>query len=112
MNFEKIIGWVLLFLGMAIIFYSLYSSFNIFTGAKEAPEIFKMNEKETILFKEVDSLNVQGQMERLIEKQLTGLLPADFMPKILNLIVWSMIAGILIFGGAQISGLGIKLIKK
>jgi hypothetical protein len=33
------------------------------------------------------------------------------LPKLLNLLSWSIFAGILIFAGAQIAGLGIKLIK-
>jgi hypothetical protein len=38
-------------------------------------------------------------------------MPSDFMPLLFNLIAWSIFAGILIFSGAQIAGLGIKLLK-
>jgi len=48
----------------------------------------------------------------MIGEQLQGLLPANSINQFFNLIVWSMLAFILIFGGSQISGLGIKLIKK
>jgi len=51
-------------------------------------------------------------MEKMIGEQLKGIIPVDTLPKMLNLIVWSILAGLLIFGGAQISNLGIKLIKK
>lgn len=111
MTIEKIIGWILLFLGIAIIIYSLYTSFDIFTGKKEVPDIFKITETKTVLLKEKPQ-GIQGQMEELIQEQLTGLLPPEFIPKLLNLLAWSIIAGLLIFGGAQISGLGINLIKK
>jgi len=47
----------------------------------------------------------------MIGEQLKGMLPVDTLPKILNLAVWSTLAWILIFGGAQISSLGIKLLK-
>jgi len=50
-------------------------------------------------------------MEKMLSEQLKGVIPTDTLPKILNLIVWSMLAGLLIFGGSQIAGLGIKLIK-
>lgn len=112
MNFRKIIGWFLLFLGVAIIFYSLYSSHNIFTGKTALPEIFKITEKEAVLTQKGGVQDVQAQMEKMIGEQLKEILPSDFLPKIFNLIAWSIMAGILIFGGAQTANLGIKLIKK
>lgn len=113
MNFEKIIAWILLFLGLAIILYTLYFSFNIFTIKATPPEIFKVAQKqEPLPKKEVKPLDIEAQMEKIIEEQLKGMLPAEFLPKLLNLISWSIFAGILIFAGGQISTLGIKLIKK
>ena len=112
-NFEKIIGWTLLFLGIVIIIYTLYFSFNIFTAKATPPEIFKVAQKqEPLPKKEVKPLDIEAQMEKIIGEQLKGMLPTDVLPKLLNLISWSIFAGILIFGGAQISNLGIKLIKK
>jgi hypothetical protein len=48
----------------------------------------------------------------MISEQLKGMLPINMVPKILNLFIWSMLAGIFIFGGTQVSSLGIKLIKE
>ena len=107
----KIFGWVLLAAGIILIGWTLLSTYNIFTGEVAAPEIFKVAEKE-VLPKEKGALDIQAQMEKMISEQLKGILPVDTIPRLLNLIVWSILAGILIFGGAQISSLGIKLIKK
>jgi len=107
----KILGWVLLLAGVLIIFWTLYSSYNIFTGEAVIPEIFEMGDGEALSQKE-GTEDLQAQMEKMIGEQLKGLIPADTIPKMLNLGVWAMLAGILIFGGAQISNLGIKLIKK
>jgi len=107
----KIFGWVLLIAGIILIGWTLLSTYNIFTGEVAAPEIFKVAEKE-VLPKEEGILDIQAQMEKMISEQLKGILPVDTIPRLLNLIVWSILAGILIFGGAQISSLGIKLLKK
>jgi len=116
MNATKIFGWALLIAGLIVIGWTLYSSYNIFTGKVEVPEIFKMAEKETALPQEGQAQGIQAQMEEKVKEilgeQLKGIFPADTLPKMLNLIVWSVLAGILIFGGSQISSLGIKLIKK
>jgi len=55
---------------------------------------------------------IQQELGKMISEQLKGILPVDTLPKILNLAIWSMLAWILIFGGAQIASLGIKLIKQ
>ncbi|MFC1663577.1 hypothetical protein ACFL0A_00375 [Patescibacteria group bacterium] len=111
-NFRKIFGWILLFLGIAVIIYSLYSSFNIFTGKTAVPELFKMTEQETSLSQKGETQDLQGQMEKMIGEQLKGILPVDFISKLFNLIAWSIIAGILIFGGFQIANIGVKLTKE
>ena len=106
----KIFGWVLLLAGVLIIVWTLYSSYNIFTAKAAMPEIFEMGE-EKALPQKGGAQDLQAQMEEMIGEQLQGLLPTDTIPKMLNLAVWAMLAGILIFGGAQISNLGIKLMK-
>jgi hypothetical protein len=113
----KIFGWLLLLAGLAIIGWTLYSSYNIFTGKAAIPEVFQMpvEKVEAPATKgkiPTTQAEIQKELEKMISEQLKGILPVDTLPKLLNLIVWSILAGILIFGGAQISGLGIKLLKK
>lgn len=117
MEFTKIGGWITFFAGIAIIVFTLYSSYNIFTGKVPVPEFFKIEEKTnqtptTPQGKTPTSPEeLQQQIGQMISEQLTGILPVGSLTRIFNLAVWSMLAGILIFGGSQISGLGIKLLK-
>ncbi len=116
MNFTKIFGWILLIAGVAIIVFALYSSYNIFTGKAEAPRVFKVEEKIEIPIPTgkapATPTELQKELEKMISEQLKEIIPVEFLPRLLNLITWSIFAGILIFAGAQISSLGIKLIKK
>ncbi len=113
----KIFGFVLVFLGVGIILFSLYSSFNIFTGVNLAPEIFPLEQQVTGLDEKqtVSLLDIQGQMEQIMKeemgKQLQSMFPPNFMASMLNLTAWSILSGILIFGGAQIAGVGSKLLR-
>lgn len=116
---QKIIGFLLLILGLIVIFYSLFSSYNIFNGKNSVPEIFKIDGKNINLNVVVDpkkTVDPQAQLEEMlqknVQKQLQDILPAGTLPKLLNLITWSIFASILFFGGGQISSLGIKLIRK
>ncbi len=114
----KIFGWGLLIIGVITIGWTLYSSYNIFTGKTEALEIFKIEKEITeapvAVQRKLPTVpaEIQEELKKIVGEQLKGMLPIDAIPKMLNLIVWSMLAFILIFGGAQISNLGIKLIKR
>ncbi|MCK4781344.1 hypothetical protein KAS79_00245 [Candidatus Parcubacteria bacterium] len=116
MAYKSIFGWILLFAGLFVIGWGLYSSYNIFTVKTPVPEIFslpaenneKINNSSGNLTPEEQ---MQEAMDEQMEKQLGKMLPKDTLPKLLNLVAWSIFAGILIFAGGQISGTGIKLIK-
>jgi hypothetical protein len=99
---RKILGLVLILAGLAVILYGLYSSFNIYTAKSSAPELFET---------EKTSKTTTDEVQAMIQEQLKGILPAGSIASMLNLASWSVFAGILIFGGAQVASLGIKLIK-
>lgn len=115
LNFPKIFGWVLLVGGVLIILWTLYYSFNIFTGKTAAPEIFKVPVQAVSApapAKVPTSIgDIQQELGNVVGEQLKSMLPTDTLPKILNLTILSMLAGLLIFGGSQVASLGIKLIK-
>lgn len=115
MNVQKILGFTLVIGGIGLILYSLYASFTFFTGSAAPPEIFsietlgpKAGEKGFSLDSPQD---LASQIPKLLESQLQGMLPAGLIPKMLNLTVWSIFAGLLMLGGGQIAGLGIRLLK-
>ena len=107
----KIAGWLLLLVGLAIIIYGLYSSFGIFTGKTEAPEIFRLDLVKTSKTSKISAFGGEIDLSGILGTELDQFLPANSLPKILNLVSWSILAGILIFGGSQIASLGIKLLK-
>ncbi len=113
-KFQKIFGWFLIISGSVIIFWCLYSSYNIFDNKTPAPEVFKAGEEKTTLSKNAQGLEaqVEEKVKELMGEQLKAMLPADSVPKLLNLISWSILVGILIFGGSQLAGIGIKLLKE
>ena len=106
----KIFGWSLLIFGVLIIVFSLFSSWNIFNGKSQPPQIFERGKTSLV------SPAIQTEAEKIVQEQLQRqfqeMIPADSIPQLLNLLSWSILAGIFIFGGAQISGLGIRLLKK
>ena len=122
MTFKIFCGWILLFAGVAIISSILYFSYNIFTAKADMPEIFNLAEIEEQgnlpvmpdLSKGTEEMSPEIQreiMNRMVSEQIKAIFPTAFLATLFNLISWSIFAGIAIFGGAQLSGLGIRLIK-
>ena len=116
MKLAKLAGWLLLIGGIIVISYSLFTSYEIFNGKLSAPIIFEAKEEgNKVLPPQQKTQDLKSQPEQLLQEQLQeqlrGMIPADYFPKLLNLIAWSIFAGILIFGGTQISQIGIKLLN-
>ena len=107
MNTTKIIGWLVFIIGTSMVVFTIYNTYNIFTGKSPAPQIITFNVEKT----QESTLTGPDQIGQMISEQLGNILPLDSLPLMLNLIVWTIGAGVLIFGGTQIAGLGIKLIK-
>lgn len=111
---NKILGYVLLAVGLALIIGSVWQSYNIFTAKASAPLVFKTpasapapasNKAKTL------EQQLQLQMDQALQSQLTQILPANSIIGLLNLISWSIFSGVLILAGGTLSTLGIKLIK-
>lgn len=108
---NKILGYIFLAIGLLIILGTVWQSYNIFTGKILAPEIFKVQSENNVVVKNSNPLDLQAQLDGIVQKQLKDMIPADALPKMLNLISWSIFAGILIFAGISIAGIGTKLFK-
>ncbi len=104
-KYRKIIGWTLLALGLLIIFGDLYCSINIFTGRSMAPEVFKPAEQPK------NAVSVSQDIEKILSDQISRAMPSDYFPKMMNLISWSLFAGLLVLIGGKISFIGIRVLK-
>ena len=113
MVISKIFGWIMLLVGILIIGLTLNSSYEIFTSKAQVPEIFKTSTEGTSQSEEeLNLFDIEEQLNKVIGEQLKGVIPINSITKLFNLISWSILAFILIFGGSQIAVLGIKLINK
>ena len=116
MEIEKIIGWLTFLAGISIIVFTLYTSYNIFTSKIPTPQFFEMGGGETLTLPggkiPTSPAEIQEEMGKIMGEQLLKLFPENTIPKLLNLSVWSILTGILVFGGSHVANLGVKLIKK
>lgn len=74
---NKIIGWILLALGIGIIFWGIFSAYNIFTGKEKAPEIFAL---PVVTEKSQDPESAKigdAKVEKIDPSKLQNISPAD-----------------------------------
>jgi hypothetical protein len=107
-KYVKIAGWLLLLIGIGLMAWTLNVSYDIFYRRKNVPELFSATATSQSSSGSQAS-EIETQIESIISSQLQGIMPTDSITKILNLICWSILAFILIYGGAQISSIGIKV---
>lgn len=74
---NKIAGWALLFLGLAVILWSMYSSFEIFTGKTKAPEIFAVPSVSETQQSAQTAGNGNAKVGKIDPAKLQNLNPAD-----------------------------------
>ena len=72
----KITGFILLALGLVIILGSLYSSYNIFTGTTEIPQIFNFSQQITNTSLDQNS-DLQQQLNNIIGDKINNMIPQD-----------------------------------
>jgi len=106
METNKIIGYVLLLIGILLIIIPLWHTYNIFTGHATPAQVFmrpvtlKVNDK-------VSALDIPGQ----VQNALIRVLPIDFIDSTLDLATWLILAWILVYGGGKLSEIGVKLLN-
>ena len=109
---NKIIGIVLLILGLLMILWSVYVSYNMFQGNRPVPEIFTPEIESGIeIAKDSTPGQIDEQIKQTIQDQMANILPQANIYKLLNLIAWSIFAWIMIIAGTKISSLGIGMLK-
>lgn len=124
----KIFGLILIFFGIAIILWALYTSNGIFTTKKPVPELFKIGTQDMLseptdnTEQAQDSIGIdlaipdilQNEAGDMLKNQIQTLLPeipSNAIVKLLNLLSWAIFSMIVMSGGSKISILGIRLIK-
>jgi hypothetical protein len=96
-NPEKIIGYVLLGIGVLFIVIALHNVYTVFTGVAAAPEMFKIANIK------IDLPNNTGSAE---------LVAGDVASKFLNLMLWYILMFFLATAGNLIAGLGVTLLRQ
>ena len=94
---EKIIGYVLLAVGVVMIFVSVYFMFSVFTGASSPPILLHFSDI---------SLAPPGEIEA------TSAISGQELSKMIAMSFWYLLMFFIMWAGGKVASLGVNLIKE
>ena len=113
-NMKKIFGWIILIIGILVIVWGIWTSYQIFTGQIPVYEVFTSETIEgTSLADTKINLNLpmEEQIQQIIKDQIGQIIPQESMFKFFNLGAWWIFMMILMLGGGKLAIIGVNLLK-
>lgn len=96
----RFLGTILIFVGIALIFFAMFFALQTFMQEKEPPQVFKGDEVFIS-----DIMEVTGALENTAVEEV---LP---ITKFLNIITAGIFVWLLLVGGSKLSIIGIAILK-
>ncbi len=93
---EKVLGYILIAVGVMVIIFSLFAGWMVFSGKSSPPQIF-------------NSAGISLSLPPIGQK--TELLSADLVNRPLNMTLYLLFLGFVASGGAKVASIGAQLVR-
>jgi hypothetical protein len=113
-NMKKIFGWIILIIGILVIVWGIWTSYQIFTGQIPVYEVFTSETIEGTSSADTKinlNLPMEQQIQQIAKDQIGQILPQESMFKFFNLGAWWIFMMILMLGGGKLAIIGVNLLK-
>ena len=107
---RQFLAWVLIIIGLGIVFWDISSSYLYFTAQEKFPAVFAEN---TAVKTEVvnTGTTIQDQIGNVVKDQIKQLVPENTVTQLLNMSSWIMFASFLLWAGGKLIGIGNNFLK-
>jgi hypothetical protein len=105
---KKILGWILIILGLFIVLGSIYSTYLNFTGQRDFPQIFTVQEAEVA---PQTNGGPEDQISGMIGKYIEEIIPQGTITQMLNMLAWIMFAVFRVYSGSKLVSMGAVLLR-
>ena len=107
---KQFLAWVLIIIGLGIVFWDISSSYYFFTAQKEFPKVFV--ESPTIVQTTSTGNAIQDQVGNIIKDQMRQLIPENSGVQLMNISSWILFASFLLWAGGKLVGIGNDFLKQ
>jgi hypothetical protein len=106
------LAWILIIIGLFIVFWDITSSYYYFSAQKEFPKVFLNNQISNTTNSVPTGNLIQDQIGTIVKDQIKQLIPENTVTQLLNMTSWIMFASFLLWAGGKVVGLGNDFLKK
>jgi hypothetical protein len=99
MNSEKVVGYLLIVVGLGIIFFALFTASQIFSGSKSPPALFRME-------KSSKPISIGG-----VEMPGLEFIPIEYLNLSGNLTFFLLFMWLLLSAGGRVASIGVGMIS-
>lgn len=110
-NSKRVLGWLLVLVGLVVIFWDISASYYYFTAKQEFPRVFIQPVAEQKAASSSGTLDPQAMAGQIIQEQIGQLIPANTVSLLLNMSAWILFATFLVYAGGKVVGLGMGFLK-
>jgi hypothetical protein len=96
---DKLVGYVLLIVGLIVIFLAIVWAYSAFTSGSSRLSIFRWDNQK------IKISSSDNEPPQYLE------VPGDQVSKTINIMLWLTLMFFLVWAGAQIANLGVKIIR-
>ena len=105
---KKILGWILIILGLFIVLGSIYLTYLNFTGQRDFPQVFAVQETEVA---PQISGELDNQISGMIGEYIKEIIPQGTITQMLNMFAWIIFAMFLVYSGSKLVSIGAVLLR-
>lgn len=107
---KQFLAWVLIVIGLGIVFWDISSSYYYFTAQKEFPQVFTES-GSSVGTSSSTGTTIDGQIGNVIKEQIKQLIPENTVTQLLNISSWIIFASFLLWAGGKLIGIGTNFLK-
>jgi hypothetical protein len=108
---RQLLAWILIIIGLFIVFWDITSSYFYFSAQKEFPKVFIENQTSTANSVSVGG-TIQDQVGNIIKDQIKQMIPENTVTQLLNITSWIIFASFILWAGGKLVGMGSDFLKK
>ena len=109
---RQFLAWILIVIGLFIVFWDISTSYYYFSAQKEFPQVFINNSAKTTTSSVSTGNAIQDQIGSMLKDQIGNMIPENTVTQLLNMTSWIMFASFLLWAGGKLVGMGSDFLKK
>jgi hypothetical protein len=108
---RQFLAWILIIIGLFIVFWDIASSYYYFSAQKEFPKVFVDTQISTTNSVSTGT-GIQDQIGSIVKDQIKQMIPENTVTQLLNITSWIMFASFMLWAGGKLVGMGSDFLKK